>query len=346
MSSVAIQRLLAFLAGMAAVLGIGWLVFLSPGVPGLELDRAGANAGPAPAGYSPPAPEQVRPRQQDGGERPERPRGGSSRRPQPLALDGGRALDVGLRPRPAAGLVFDLDSGRVLWHRRARTVLPIASTTKIMSALIAVRATRPHDTIRVTREMRDFGGAAVGLPSGKRVRVESLLAAMLIQSGNDAALALAVESAGSIGRFVREMNERAGALGLRCTRFVSPHGLEARNRSCAADLAILARLAMQQPRITRIVRRSGAKVPWPGKPGVLHLAPTNPLLIAGYRGTIGLKTGYTEAAGRSLVAVVRRGGRTLGAVLLDSPAPGQQATKLFDAAFAERRGRRPAAGAG
>ena len=100
---------------------------------------------------------------------------------------------------------------------------------------------------------------------------------------------------------------------------------------------MLARLAMKEPRIERIVREDGAVVPWPIKGGKMHLAPTNPLLINDYKGTIGLKTGYTEAAGRCLVAVVKRGERSYGVVLLDSPNPALQAEKLFDAAFRMQR---------
>jgi D-alanyl-D-alanine carboxypeptidase len=92
---------------------------------------------------------------------------------------------------------------------------------------------------------------------------------------------------------------------------------------------------MEEPRIARIVGRNGTVVPFPIKGGQLHLAPTNPLLRTGYPGTIGLKTGYTGEAGRSLVAVVHREGRTLGAILIDSPDPAVQARKLFDKVFGE-----------
>lgn len=269
--------------------------------------------------------------------------------PAPSAGGPGELLELGHpdrydfsfgRSEPAAGLLFDIDSGEVLWRRRPFRRLPIASVTKILSALIIVNETDPNDSVRIRRKMREVEGSAVGLPRGKRVRVESLLAAMLIQSGNDAALALADVSEGSIPNFVDEMNDKADRLGLDCSRFISPHGLEPANRSCAADLGVMATLAMARPRIARQVRRPGARVPWPTRAGKLDLAPTNPLLIDPYPGTIGLKTGYTAAAGRSLVAVVRRDGRTLVAVLIDSSDPAGQARKLFDRGFVGAGSRR------
>jgi D-alanyl-D-alanine carboxypeptidase len=130
------------------------------------------------------------------------------------------------------------------------------------------------------------------------------------------------------------MNERAEAMGLACTRFSTPSGIRDRgNHSCAADLAALARAVLRVPRLARIVRRRSAVLPFPARGGRIHLYNNNPLLRAGYRGTTGVKTGYTEAAGRCLVATVRRGTRRLGVVLLDSPDPGTQARRLLDRAF-------------
>ena len=311
-------RILAFLSGMAVVLGLGWVLY-----------DMGSRT-PEPSRASAPA---LTPREPG-----TRILGSTAGAERPLNLTGPDGVTVGFgKTPPKAGLLFDMDSGKVLWREEADTVLPIASTTKIMSALIVAERTRPRDSIQIHREMRDYSGSAVGLPHGKRIRVESLFAAMMVQSGNDAALALAIGADGSVNDFVEEMNDRAREMGLGCTRFVSPHGLEPGNRSCAADLAVLARLAMKEPRIQRIVGEDGAVVPWPIKGGKMHLAPTNPLLINDYKGTIGLKTGYTEAAGRCLVAVVKRGERSYGVVLLDSPNPGMQAEKLFDAAFRTQR---------
>jgi D-alanyl-D-alanine carboxypeptidase len=124
-------------------------------------------------------------------------------------------------------------------------------------------------------------------------------------------------------------------MGLVCTRFSSPSGFVDRgNHSCAADLAALARAILREPRLASIVRRRQAVLPFPIKGGRIYLNNNNPLLRAGYAGTTGIKTGYTDAAGRCLVATVRRGGRQLGVVLLHSPDPGTQARKLLDRGFA------------
>jgi D-alanyl-D-alanine carboxypeptidase len=132
------------------------------------------------------------------------------------------------------------------------------------------------------------------------------------------------------------MNRRAKQMGLGCTRYVGSDGLSDRNRSCAADLAALARVAMAKPRIRRLARRKQLDIPFPIKGGRLWLNSTNPLLALGYPGTIGLKTGYTDRAGHCFVGIARRGTRTYGVVLLHSPNTGRQAQKLLDAAFALR----------
>jgi len=157
----------------------------------------------------------------------------------------------------------------------------------------------------------------------------------MLVSGNDAAIALAQHDAGSLSRFVSRMNSRARRLGLGCSRFSTPSGIRDRgNHSCAADLAALGRAVLRVPRLARIVRKRAAVQPFPvGKRRRLFLYNTNPLLRTGYRGTTGLKTGFTEAAGRCLIATVRRRDVRLGVVLLDSIDPGRQARHLLDRGF-------------
>jgi D-alanyl-D-alanine carboxypeptidase (penicillin-binding protein 5/6) len=236
---------------------------------------------------------------------------------------------------PRAGLLFDLSSGRVLWQRNALTRLPIASLTKMMTALLAVESAPPGSLVLVTRAAADANGSKVGvLPVRRRVRLESMLYGLMLPSGNDAAVALAQHVAGSVASFVARMNATAARLGMGCTRFSSPHGYyDLGNFSCAADLAVLAHVALAQPRIARVARTLHAVLPFPIKGGKLYLANNNPLLVYGYPGTTGLKTGYTVAAGRCLVATALRRGVRLGVVLLNSPDPATQAKKLLDRAF-------------
>jgi D-alanyl-D-alanine carboxypeptidase len=246
---------------------------------------------------------------------------------------------------PRAGLLFDLEKGQALWSRNPREVRPIASLTKIMTALLVAERTSRRERPKITAAALRYSGSGVGvLPRGRRVPIDALLHGLMLVSGNDAAIALADHVAGSEARFVELMNRRAQELGLRCTRFSSAYGLEKADRSCAADLAALARLALEQPRIARVVRRREAAVRFPVPGGKLYLNSTNPLLRLRYPGTIGLKTGYTQSAGRTFVGVVRRRGRTLGVVLLGSPDPSVQAKQIFDRAFGagKRRGSRAA----
>lgn len=252
-----------------------------------------------------------------------------------VPLSGVDAFHIRMRKPPKAALVFDVSSGEVLWRLRPLTARPIASLTKIMTALVVTARAKPNEPVRVTRAALAYQGSGMGiLPKGRRVRLETLLNGMLIVSGNDAAIALADHVSGNERRFVALMNREARALDLRCTHYADSHGLSNGDRSCPRDLAVLTRLAMANRRIARIVRRSQVSFHFPIKGGRMFLYGHNPLIRAGYRGAIGLKTGYTDAAGRCYVGVARRGGRTLGVVLLDSPNPLKHAAALLDEAFA------------
>ena len=252
-----------------------------------------------------------------------------------VPLAGADTVRVALRKPPRGALLFDVRSGRVLWRERPLRLLPMASLTKIMTAVLVTERDGPLTPVRITSAALRYQGSGVGmLPRGRRVRLEALLNGLLLVSGNDAAIGLADHVSGTERRFVRLMNSRARSLGLSCTHFVSSHGLEAGNRSCAHDLAVLTRVAMKRRRIRRIVRRSQAALRFPIKGGKLYLSGHNPLIRAGYPGAIGLKTGYTDEAGLCFVGVARRGDRTLGVVLLHSINPARQAAKLLDAGFA------------
>ena len=263
--------------------------------------------------------------------------GGTAPSPLSVRLDDPRDLvHIRFKRRPRSGLLFDMDTGRVLWRRDPTRVLPIASLTKMMTALVAVRRLPKGSKVRITKAALSYQGSGVGLfRRGRRIGVETMLNGLLLPSGNDAAIALAQQAAGgSVKRFVRAMNRRARAMGLTCTRFSSPDGLEDRgNHSCAPDLAALARAVLREPRLARIVRRRQVVLPFPIKGGRIYLYNHNPLLRQGYRGVTGVKTGYTSQAGRCFVATARRGRLRLGVVLLHSPNPGDQARKLLDRGF-------------
>jgi D-alanyl-D-alanine carboxypeptidase len=267
------------------------------------------------------------------------PLAGGGTAPSPLAVrlaDPTDNVQIRFKRPPRSALLFDLDTGKVLWRRDPTRVLPIASLTKLMTALVVAERVPPGAKVRVTKEALRYQGSGVGLlPRGRWIGVNTMLYGLLLPSGNDAAIALAQRAAGgSVPRFVRLMNEKAEELGLVCTRFSNPSGFVDRgNHSCASDLAALARAVLRVPRLARIVRRRQAVLPFPIKGGRIWLYNNNPLLRQGYPGTTGLKTGYTDAAGRCLVATARRGAVKLGVVLLRSPDPGKQARQLLDRGF-------------
>jgi D-alanyl-D-alanine carboxypeptidase len=238
-----------------------------------------------------------------------------------------------------SGLLFDVRTGRVLWTRDANERLPIASLTKMMTALVVVLHARAGDQVPITREAVHFSGSGVGLlPLGKTVKLETLLYGLLLPSGNDAAIALAQHVAGSRAHFIGMMNAEAQQLHLACTHFTTVSGIvDQGNYSCATDLAKLAHALFAHPLLRTIVATGSAILPFPTKAHKLYLYNNNPLLRLGFPGTDGVKTGFTTLAGPCLVATARRGRTWLGVVLLHSGDTVSQAERLINAGFAAER---------
>ena len=211
-----------------------------------------------------------------------------------------------------AYLVMNGATGEVLLARGAHERLPIASITKLMTALVTLEETSPRETVAVDPDAVGVTGSTIRLQAGERLKVRDLLAAALIQSANDSAVALA-EHVGT--DFVALMNRRAKALGLRETQFVRPDGLDvAGHYSSAWDVTQLALAAMREPLIRQLVRRESASIA-----GGRTLHTWNDLL-GEFPGVFGVKTGHTSAAGWSQVAVARGNGVTIYATILGSPS--------------------------
>ncbi len=263
---------------------------------------------------------------------------------EPVAAASGTVEVDFKKPPPEAGLLFDVESGEVLWARNPEQRLPIASLTKMMTGLMIAETHLPKEKVMISAKAGGAPGSGIGLlPKGKRVPLRPLLVGLFLVSGNDAAVALAEHDAGTAPAFVTRMNQRAAELGLDCTHFTTPNGLRDKgNYACPADLAELARLDLANPTVKKIVASDGASLPFPIKGGKLHLANNNPFILKGTPGITGLKTGYTSRAGRCYVITARRGGRHLGVVLLDTPDPLRQVPQLLEAGFAAQ----PAAGPG
>ena len=208
----------------------------------------------------------------------------------------------------AAAILMDADSGEILFEKDAGRCMRIASTTKIMTALVALERAKLTDTITVTASHM-VEGSSMYLKPGETVTVEELLYGLMLCSGNDAALALA-DCCGGLDAFVQAMNEMAAALGMKDTSFANPNGLDDENHySTAQDMAVLAAYAAEDPTFRRICSTKTATV------GGRSMTNHNKLLRQ-IEGCIGMKTGYTKAAGRTLVSCAERQGRRLVAVTL------------------------------
>jgi len=233
-----------------------------------------------------------------------------------LALLGAGGAAAAIGPPPAVdadAVLVATRSGESLYARNGRERLPMASITKLMTALVALDSSRPGRVVRVHPAAVGIGGSSIFLRAGERLTIRDLLAAALIQSANDAAVALAAATTnGDIPAFVARMNRKARLLGLENTHFANPEGLDAPGHySSARDLVALAREAMSQRVVRRLVARRGKHIP--GR----TLFTWNDLLGA-YPGVFGVKTGHTNGAGWCQVAVARRDGTVVYAVILGS----------------------------
>ena len=206
---------------------------------------------------------------------------------------------------------------------------PIASITKVMTALLVVERLPPSRLVVVGSDAAETPGSSLGLEVGERISSLDLLYALLLQSSNDAAVALADAVSGSTRAFVRLMNARAANLGLADTHFASPNGLDDRGYSSATDLALLTRTAYQSPLFGRVVDTKARDIPAPSGPP-RHIQNRNALLWL-YSGAIGVKTGFTSAAGNCLIATAARAsGRMIAVVLGEAHDPFDDAATLLN----------------
>ena len=237
-----------------------------------------------------------------------------------------------VEPHAAAAVLMDAGSGRVLYGRDAREALPIASITKLMTALVALESGRALDeTVTILPQWTGAEGSSLYLRPGETLTLEDLLYGLLLRSGNDAALAVAGYCAGSEEAFVAQMNRRAGELGMKDTHFTNPSGLDGESHvSSAYDMALLARACLDNETLREIVStRSSSRA---GRVLTNH----NKLLWR-YEGCIGLKTGYTQRAGRTLVSAAEREGLTLICVTLNDPDDWADHAALLDWGFDQYR---------
>ena len=234
----------------------------------------------------------------------------------------------------AAAVLMDGDTGRVLWERDSHTPRLIASTTKLMTALVALESGHSLDeTVTVAREWTGVEGSSIYLRPGEEISLEALLYGLLLRSGNDAALAIAGHCGGTVDDFVALMNQKAWELGMKDTSFSNPNGLDGSDHySSAYDLALLARACLQNETLAKIAATKSVTL------GTRTFTNHNKLLWR-YEGCVGLKTGYTKEAGRTLVSAARRDGLTLICVTLNAPSDWADHTALLDWGFANYEAR-------
>jgi D-alanyl-D-alanine carboxypeptidase (penicillin-binding protein 5/6) len=238
-----------------------------------------------------------------------------------------------------AGVLRTAD-GRTLWERNADDERAMASTTKIMTALVVLDHAQPGDLVTVSAKAASVGEAEVGLVAGESYTVQQLLEAMLVHSGNDAAFALAEHVAGDEKAFVALMNEKAASLGLTHTAFTNPHGLdEAGHHTSAGDLATLTGVALADPRFAAIVSMPRVSVTAGGRTVTFE---NSNKLLGSYEGATGVKTGWTDEAGYCVVVSATRGSISLVAVVLGTASENDrfdQARVLLDWGFEHYRER-------
>lgn len=232
-----------------------------------------------------------------------------------------------------AAVLIEASSGQVLMETSAHERLPMASTTKIMTALVALEHAELDRKVKISADAVGVEGSSVYLKADEILTMEQLLCALLLESANDAAAAIAIEIAGDIESFAEMMNETAQKIGLADTHFTNPHGLDnAEHYSSAYDLAMLARYALQNPDFARIASTYKTNIPLNGDEGIRVLINHNKMLKY-YDGAIGVKTGYTKRCGRCLVSAATRDGVTMIAVTLSAPDDWRDHTAMLDYGF-------------
>lgn len=238
------------------------------------------------------------------------------------------ALDVSA----VAACLMNPDTGEVLFEKNAYEKMPMASTTKIMTAILALEKTNPDDIVTVSKNAQGAEGSSIYIKAGDKIRMEDLLYGLMLESGNDAAIAVAEYVSGNTEQFAEEMTALAKKIGAKNTQFKNPNGLDAEGHyTTAYDLAKISAYAMKNPDFQRIVSEKTKNVTV-NTSETLYFRNHNKLLKM-YDGANGIKTGYTKKCGRCLVSAAERGGRELIAVTLNAPDDWNDHIALLDFGF-------------
>ncbi len=229
-----------------------------------------------------------------------------------------------------SAILLDRSTGRILYSKNAYEQLPMASTTKIMTAILALESGRLDDVVKVSEYAASVGGSSVDLDVGEEKTLEELVYGLILRSGNDAATAIAEHLAGSVEKFSKKMTDRARRLGAVQTNFMNPHGLHHEEHySTAYDMALITAHAMSIPLFYKISTTEEIKISWPGRPYDRLLRNQNRLPEM-YEGGDGVKTGWTTPAGRCFVGSATRDGWQLVSVVLNAPQMWEDTIEMLD----------------
>lgn len=241
---------------------------------------------------------------------------------------------LSLETSARSAVMMDGQSGRIFYQKDAHTQRPMASTTKIMTALIATERLDWDKDIIVSSRAVAVEGSALGLRGGDKITAGDLITGMMLTSGNDAANAIAEAVSGDQASFAALMNKRAQDIGMTHTHFVTPSGLDGEGHlSTAYDMALLAKEALKNERLASVFAMKTATIRL-GDPKRTVTVSNHNKLLSFYPDAIGIKTGFTKKAGRCLVSAAKRDGVTLIAVTLHCPDDWDDHMRLYDAAFA------------
>lgn len=232
-----------------------------------------------------------------------------------------------------SAILIDAQSGNVLYEKDAEKIRPMASTTKIMTALVAIEGFDIDMTVKIPPEATGIEGSSIYLCAGEKLTLRQLVYALMLSSANDAATAIAIYCAGSVESFADKMNDTARRIGLSNTHFDNPHGLDSSSHyTTAADLAKLTAYAIKSPEFKKIVSTYKMEIPL-GENNNARLLVNHNKLLRSYDGAIGVKTGFTKKSGRCLVSAAERNGITLIAVTLNAPDDWRDHTAMLDYGF-------------
>lgn len=252
-------------------------------------------------------------------------------------MAGGSRMGWAAPPDTAArgAVVMDVASGRVLYQKNPHERMPMASTTKIMTAILAIEKGNLQDMITVSHRAYGVEGSSIYLGRGEKITLENLLYGLMLRSGNDAAVAIAEHIGGSVDKFAEMMNEKAMEIGARNTHFVNPNGLHHKDHyTTAYDLALISAYAMKNPDFRTIVATKYKRIPWEGHEWDRVMQNKNRILWE-YEGGNGIKTGYTKAANRCLAAAAQRNNMQLVSVVLNCHPWFDDSMALLDYGFKE-----------